>query len=226
MKLKNLLLIVFVLFTVSDMQAQKWRFGLKASPSLAWLKVDTKGIESDGSKLAFSWGFMAEYFFADNYALATGVDLGGYGGKLTVPGAGVVNDQELRLSYIDLPISIKMRTNEIGYMRYFGQFGFTPGINIAAKADYESSGGGISVTKDDEDIKSDIVPVNVGLLIALGAEYGLSGNTSLVFSVSFHNGFVDVSDFEIPDPTPTNLDQTKSTKITTNAVRLNVGVLF
>ncbi|MEP7263145.1 MAG: porin family protein [Bacteroidota bacterium] len=227
MKLKKLLLIVFVLFTVSNSQAQKWHFGLKASPTLAWLKVDTKGIEADGSKLAFSWGFMAEYYFADNYAIASGVDLGGYGGKTTIANSVVLINENLNLHYIDLPISIKMRTNEISYMRYFGQFGFTPGVNILAKEDKETTIAGFGKEEEDEiDIKSDIFPLNVSLLIALGAEYSLSGNTSLVMSVSFHNGFINIAENEISDPTPSNQDNTKSVKVTTNAVRLNVGILF
>ncbi len=227
MKLKNLLLIVFALLLGNQVNAQKWRFGLQASPSLSWLKTDTKGIESDGSKLTFSWGFMAEYYFADNYAIASGVNLGGYGGKMNTTNALALEKYDMNLNYIDIPISVKMRTNEIGYMRYFGQFGFTPGVNIKAKGDIETSYLGFPTeTYDNEDIKSDIIPVNVGLLIALGAEYSLSGNTSLVFSASFHNGFIDVADFDIPDPSPSNQDNSKSITVNANSVRLNVGVLF
>lgn len=234
MKLKKLLLITCALLVVMKTSAQdkefdkSWRFGLKAAPSLNWFKTDTKGIESDGAKLGFSWGFMAEYYFASNYAFATGIDVGGYGGKLVSVNAGEMVENDVRLSYIDLPISVKMRTNEIGYMRYFGQFGFTPGINIAAKTDLKytaiSPTGSVSATTEDLDFKNQIVPLNVGLLIALGAEYSLSGNTSMVFSVSFHNGFLDVADFKITDPNV--LTQSKSVKMNANAVRLNVGILF
>ncbi len=225
MKLKKLFLIAFTLLLVTNLSAQDWRFGLKASPTIAWLKPDTKGLEPDGSKLTFSWGFMAEYFFAENYAISTGVDVGSYGGKLTTPNTALIVNQNLRLKYIDVPIAVKMRTKEIGYMRYFGQFGFTPGFVIAAKADQEISQPGVAkITKNDEDIKSDIIPINVSLLIALGAEYSLSGNTALVMSVSFHNGFIDIADFDILDPA--NNVSTKSAKMTSQAIRLNVGVLF
>jgi hypothetical protein len=175
MKLTKSLLIVFILLSAAYVShAQTFRFGLKASPSLAWFKTDTKGLEPDGSKLTFSWGFMGEYFFADNYAFASGVELSSYGGKLTTPNPTNIVDMDVKLNYIDIPLTIKMRTNEIGYMRYFGQFGVTPGFNISSKADYESTvttnGTTTTVTVEDDDIKSDIVTLNVSLVISLGAE--------------------------------------------------------
>jgi hypothetical protein len=214
MKYGKLLFIVFFLCTSSAF-AQKFRFGLKATPTVAWFKTDTKGIDSDGSKLTFSWGFMGEYFFADNYAISSGVELVSRGGKISSADTLQVFKSDMRLKYIDIPITIKMRTNEIGYMRYFGQFGFTPGFNIAAKQDVELRDltNNTTLSINDDDIKSDIVPVNISLAITLGAEYSLSGNTALILSVTFNNGFVDIAD-------------DKDLKIMANYVGLNFGVLF
>lgn len=210
MKLRNLAFPLLFCLIINTAHAQKsdFRFGLKAMPTLVWLKSDTKGIENDGSKLTFSWGFLAEYYFADNYAIATGVELVSRGGKFRIPDT-TSTQIDYKLKYIDLPITIKMRTNEIGYMRYFGQFGFTPGVNISAKADVKTN----SITENDIDVKSDVVPVNVGLYIALGTEYSFGGNTSLVISVAFNNGFIDIAD-------------SKDFKLITNYVALNAGVLF
>ena len=36
--------------------SSKLRFGFKVAPSLAWLKPDVKGYESDGSKIGFIHG--------------------------------------------------------------------------------------------------------------------------------------------------------------------------
>ena len=216
MKLKTIGLILIFCFCMQVMHAQKsdFRFGLKAMPTLVWLKSDTKGVSNDGTKLTFSWGFLAEYYFADNYAIASGVELVSRGGKIRVLDTLKYN---YRLKYIDLPINIKMRTNEIGYIRYFGQFGFTPGINIGAKANIESK----SFSKKDEDVKSEIAPINVALNIGLGIEYSLGGNTALVISANFNNGFLDISK-KHKDANGNNVDN----KIISNYVALNVGVLF
>ena len=215
MKLKTIGLILIFCFCMQVMHAQKsdFRFGLKAMPTLVWLKSDTKGVSNDGTKLTFSWGFLAEYYFADNYAIASGVELVSRGGKTRV----LDTLYNYRLKYIDLPINIKMRTNEIGYIRYFGQFGFTPGINIGAKANIESK----SFSKKDEDVKSEIAPINVALNIGLGIEYSLGGNTALVISANFNNGFLDISK-KHKDANGNNVDN----KIISNYVALNVGVLF
>ena len=216
MKLKTIGLILIFCFCMQVMHAQKsdFRFGLKAMPTLVWLKSDTKGVSNDGTKLTFSWGFLAEYYFADNYAIASGVELVSRGGKIRVLDTLKYN---YRLKYIDLPINIKMRTNEIGYIRYFGQFGFTPGINIGAKANIDSK----SFSKKDEDVKSEIAPINVALNIGLGIEYSLGGNTALVISANFNNGFLDISK-KHKDANGNNVDN----KIISNYVALNVGVLF
>jgi hypothetical protein len=213
MKLKITVIVLLAGLFLNEAHAQKFRFGLKATPTLAWFKTDSKGLDSDGSKLTFSWGFMGEYFFADNYAISSGVELVSRGGKITFVDTAIVVNEDLRLKYIDIPITVKMRTNEIGYMRYFGQFGFTPGFNISSKADIETTILGTTVEESDVDINKQITPINMALHIALGLEYSLSGNTSLIVSAAFNNGFVDIG-------------EEKGEKIMANYFGLNLGVLF
>ena len=206
MKKAGLFLLFCSLITVSNAQKSDFRFGLKATPTLAWLKPDTKGVEADGAKLTFSWGFLAEYYFADNYAIASGIDVVSRNGKYRINDTA---QYDYKLKFIELPITVKMRTNEIGYMRYFGQFGFTPGLNIRSKGDKTTP----KLTLTDEDIKSEINIFNLGLCVGLGIEYSLGGNTSLVVSANFNNGFTDIT-------------KTSDNKIISNYVALNVGVLF
>jgi len=33
-------------------------------------------------------------------------------------------DQSYNLKYVEIPLSLKLRTNEIGYLTYYGNFGF------------------------------------------------------------------------------------------------------
>ena len=217
MKLKNTSIVILLCLCIHTVNAQKsdFRCGLKAMPTLVWLKPDVKGLVADGAKLTFSWGFISEYYFADNYAIAGGIDLTSRGGKTTT---NDTTHYEYKLKYIELPITIKMRTNEIGYMRYFGQFGFTPGLNIKAKANKKEP----AKTEDDIDIKSEINSFNLGLLIGLGFEYSLGGNTSLVVSTTFNNGFLDTSKLTHKDVN----NNVVNDKVISNYVALNVGVLF
>ncbi len=179
-------------------QDQKFHFGLKVSPTLAWLKPDTEGLKKDGSKLGFSYGIITEFNFQENYAVASGVQVTYRGGKLKADGG---SSTATTLKYIELPISLKMKTNElVDKFRFFGQFGFVPGLNISAKS-------------EGNDVKDETKAFNAAMLIAIGSEYTVSGNTVLLGSLEFNNGFTDIS-------------KSGDTKVITNFFALNVGVLF
>lgn len=210
---KRYLLLVLIVFGTlrtpihAQSSDQKFHFGLKVSPTLAWLKPDTKGIEKGGSKLGFSYGIITEFNFQENYSIATGLQVTYRGGKLIFPSVPDVNGnvikskRSINLQYIELPIALKMKTNAFDKYRFFGQFGIVNGLNIRAK------------DSDNNDIKSSINAYNVAMSIALGTEYTISGSTTLLGSIEFNNGFIDVL-------------KGSDEKAVTNYFALNVGVLF
>jgi hypothetical protein len=212
--------------------SSKLRFGFKVAPSLTWLKPDVKGFESDGSKIGFIYGIMMDYNFGKNYAFATGVEVSYRGGKLKhdyVYNSSQNNPNSYsghdtyNIKYIELPLTIKMRTNEIGYMTYFGQFGFQPGIKFSAKQDYSQTKTTPAGAKTEESVTeadADVSAVNLSLLFALGLEYRISGNTSILVAVQFSNGFTDVLTGTNHQDTSTEL------KAISNYLALNVGVFF
>jgi hypothetical protein len=206
----------------------KFRFGFKVAPSLAWLKPDIKGYDSDGSKIGFVYGAMMDYNFTKNYALHIGLEVSYRGGKLKYEVANnsnvsVKGTSTYNLKYIEIPFAIKMKTNEIGYMTYFGQFGFQPAFKIGAKADYESTltnpSQTITTSESDVDVTDQVNSFNASLLFAIGVEYRISGNTSLVGAIQFSNGFTSVID--ATDPTVN-----EDIKAITNYLSLNIGVFF
>ncbi len=212
--MKRIAILIFVAFFAISAQAQKFNFGLKASPSLAWLKPDTKGIASDGSKIGFSYGILMDYNFGDNYSLGTGVDITYRGGKLVTEDTTFSANIDYKLQYIEIPFTLKMKTNEIGYLTYFAQFGFAPGVNIKAKADTETKiSGQTSINETDIDISKDINTINLAMIISLGAQYSLGGKTSLMTGLSFNNGFTDIAD-------------SKDLKVSSNYIALMIGVFF
>ena len=200
-----LLLLLFIFASNTQAQDDKFHFGLKIAPTLAWLKPDTKGIEKGGSKLGFSYGIITEFNFQDNYSLASGLQVTYRGGKLGVKGFDNLGNpttikSTLNLQYVELPITLKMKTNLFDKYRFFGQFGIVNGINIRAK------------DSDNNDIKDKINAYNVAMTIALGTEYTISGSTTLLGSLEFNNGFIDIL----------KGDQ----KAVTNYFALNIGVMF
>ena len=204
------LISLFILTGTFLANAQKFHFGLKAAPGLAWIKPDTKGVDGNGSKLGFSYGIVTEFAFnkEENYAFATGLEVAYRGGKVTQDALGSSVKTKINLQYVELPVTLKMKTNEIGSIKYFGQVGVVPALNIKAKSKITIG----NITSED-DFKKETNAFDLAFLIALGLEYNLVGNTSGFVSVGFGNGLLDVT-------------KSKDFKVISNLLSLNVGVLF
>jgi opacity protein-like surface antigen len=212
------LLITFKSFAQTD---QKFHFGLKAAPALVWFKSDTKGLSSDGTRLGFIYGLVTEFNFGKNYAFATGLEVAYRGGKfkqsLETPGLTVVSSITEKLEYLEIPITLKFKTNEIGAMTYYLQAGIEPGFNIRARADFsmdmQSNGTTQHADSNDIDIMDGINAFNLSMVIGGGLEYRLSGNTAVLVGLSFSNGLMDVVDGS-------------EAKANSNYLALNLGILF
>ena len=217
------------------------RFGMKLSPNLGFVNPDTRGYTSSGTNAGYTFGLMAEFPIgtSGNYQFATGMNLNNVSGawKETytyaedVTGPTRTRDLEtnVKLRYIELPLTIKMMTNEIGYMRYFGQVGFGNAVNIRAKADIIEPtiiDPTIAGTRPDrapivteftevenEDYQDDINIYKASLIVAAGMEYNFSGNTSLLVAVTYNNGFTDIL-------------KSKDVKAMANYLELTVGIFF
>ncbi len=191
---------------------KNFHFGLKATPSVSWFTSSDKKLSNDGVKFGFGYGLITEFAFSKNYAFSTGLEILNAGGKLAFPKSPdstyypVVNEdvtpnrtdtfllqsRSYRIRYVNVPLLLKLKTNQIGAMTYFGQFGFD--VSFKWKAMCDDDGyyiGSQPTTRKDVDISEDINFIRLALNVGLGAEYNLSGSTSLVFSVNYNNGFTN-----------------------------------
>ena len=212
MKNVFLLLLSFTLIAPplvaqDDTDDVRTRFGIKAAPNLSWTRSDTKGLESDGSRLGYSVGLLAEFpiGISGNYRFATGIFLTTIGGRTAYSYAtvdtvnrptAVVDQRTLNLRFVELPLTIKLMTNEIGYIRYYGQIGIMAGANIRARADYETNITTASVTetfRDTEiDIQDDVRAIRAALVIGAGMEYNFSGQTALLGGITYNSSIINL----------------------------------
>ncbi len=200
-----------VLFCASHLLAQEnsntVRLGIKLAPNLAWVRSDTKGLESDGRLVGYTFGLMMEFPIGEhgNYRFATGLFLNNIGGKVkqtysTVDTSGttsdILNTSTVKLRYIEVPVTMKMMTNEIGYIRYYGQLGIDLGVNLRAKSDaatVTTTGGNTRTTTDsDIDVKESVNAFKAGLVIGGGLEFNFSGSTSALAGITYHSGFTNL----------------------------------
>ncbi|MBL7950622.1 MAG: PorT family protein [Flavobacteriales bacterium] len=209
------------------------RLGIKVAPNMSWIKADTKGLDSDGSKVGLTFGLVTEFPLGSsgNYRFGTGLFLnyagGNYKQSITYTDANnaqVTRDlsSKTKLQYIELPLTVKLMTNEIGYMRYYGRLGFSTAYNISAKGDYETIAVANGVTGlasfEDEDIKDNIQPFRAGLIVGAGMEYNFSGSTTVQVGVNYHNGFTNLlKDVKVGD---------KNAKLLQNMLELDLAVFF
>lgn len=191
----------------------KFRFGLHFSPNIGWEKPTNVQIAKNGSKIGFGFGLMAEFNLSSRYAVLTGVNINKVNhssvSSFTTP--NLVTD--VSIQYLEVPVALKLKTNEIGYFTYFGKFGLAPSYNIKAKY---TSNDGTSGTFD-----SATQPVRLALLVGLGTEYNISGSTRLVIGVDFNNGFTNV----YTQKAKTDANGNKRSSIN-NFIVLNLGVYF
>jgi len=198
------------LFAQNDMDERKVRFGLSASPNFGWLSPNIKGFDKSGleSRIGFGYGAMMDVKFSDspNYLFSTGFNITSHGGGLIEPWDTVIYesqdtlqffgklDRTYRLQYVQIPLLLKMRTNQIGYMTYFGAIGLDVGLRTRARAndDYKWINDVGPSDQDDLDIKNRVNFVKLGLNLTLGGEYNLSGNTNLYVGLGWHNAFTNI----------------------------------
>jgi len=196
---KCIVLILASLFSVSNyLNAQDKekpslvQFGLKLGPNVGWFKPNSDNYSSEGSVVGFNWGFITEFNVAKNYAINTGFNVVYNNGKLKYPhvhetDTGILQ-RKYNLQYLEIPICLKMRTNQIGYFTYYGKIGLGVNFNVRAKAKDV-----FNVDPEVEtDIKDEIVFMRESLIVGAGVLYSLGSETSLMFEIIFNNGFTDI----------------------------------
>jgi hypothetical protein len=207
------IIVAFVLFN-SRASAQDFRCGLTASPLISWYNVAGTDIENDGSRLGFQYGLLFEPTIGsvERYAFSTGVVVNMVGGFLTGTEAyspadttltGVVNTS-LRVQYLEVPLTIKLRTNEINYFSYYGMFGITPGFNIKARYDQQLENGDfvhedVNLNGNEEGVDDEYRFMNLSLSMGIGTEYSITETTTLTAGLVFQNGFLNVYESNATD---------------------------
>ncbi len=218
---KYLILFIFVVSS-SGIFAQGLRFTVFADPQLSWMSPDLKDVRSDGSKLGVNIGLNVDNFFAKNYAFMTGISIDNTGGKLkynteggkvistnssvndTIPTGSVLN---YKLQYINIPLGLKFKTNQIGYTTFFTHLGINGGINIKATGEVDD------FELNNENISDEVKLFTLGYFIGAGVEYSIAGSTAIVVGITYTNGFIDIT------PASNN-------KVTLSNFALRLGVLF
>jgi len=201
----------------SPLTSYGFRLGLTATPTFGWIKPEQG--KTDGVALGFSYGLIGDFNFAPNYSFSTALTVTSINGKsteanvlpyYTPSSAPKAYDLKYKLQYIDLPLTIKLKTVKTDGKRWYGQFGLSNSINISAKQDAVTGG---AVVADNLKVSDYIKFYRAGLIIGGGGEFDISGNASIVAGLTFNNGF-------------TNIVTDKARDVRSHYLALNFGVFF
>lgn len=245
--MKKSLLTLVVIFSYSILSAQDispFRFGLKASPNIGWLKPDTRGITANGSQGGFGYGLMADFTLGNsyNYALSSGIELLSNSGTLKFPDIVApvdsfirsTNSSEYSYRYVAIPLTIKMKTNEIGYTTYFANFGLSTGLRVRSRQTSSNNYGNKTLTAENVDVLAQSSAIRIAMVIGGGIEYNFHGKTALIAGLSFNNGFTNIFNkkyYELNDNGQVDLVNNLPTrsidqKAISNFISLDIGIMF
>jgi hypothetical protein len=217
--MRKLFTIIISLIFAIQIHAQKAKFGVFIDPQISWLSPDSRSVISDEVALGIYGGLIIDKYFQENYAIHTGISIGRQSGSLkfedesyilaygetdTLPAGTTL---ELSLNYITVPLGLKLKSNQIGYLSYYALVGFTNQFNIKAHA--TSSEGTLSKS----DVSEEVNMYNLSYHFGVGVEYAVSEDTALTFGITYHNGFIDIT-------------KNENAKVNTRVVSLCIGVMF
>lgn len=230
-----------IAFSQDSDATPKTRLGMKINPGFAWIQTNESTMEQSASGFTFGYGLTADFRIAENYFITSGIEVVGMGsivkfGKPTYFFNEVTNknsdllltERKLKYQFVEIPLILKMRTREIGYLRYFGLFGFNTGIKLKAQAEDEYSNTSLNVVQSEKvNISNETALFRSSMNVGGGIEKYLSGTTSLTVSLIWNNGLNNLF--------RKSSNQLSSTNNAFNGIKqngnidylsLNIGILF
>lgn len=237
--------LVFGIFsTYNSVQAQGLEIGIKVSPAITGQRIiapSGHGIVKEGAKARIGVGIVADYFFGENYAFSTGLEFAtkGAGASYQVVGRDpfgakylavdangnkVKNEDEFTVQYLQIPVGLKLFTNEVATdMRVYFQVGTSLNFRIASKvndekffADYSSDN--IKTNKRFNFFEADAV-------LGSGVELQLGSSTKVFGGLSYHHGLTDMDNY-FEDYYEGLLANPKDIAVKNYTLALDLGIKF
>lgn len=238
------LALIFCFLTAINAQ-EAVRFGFQLSPTFGWMSTDKNTVTSNGINLGLKLGLMGEFYFQENYAVTTGLGFAFNAGGTVLHEregeywieSGEDIPQECRdffrengpnlkyaIQYVEIPIGLKLRTREFGYIRYYVEPNLGLGFRTQATGDVRNAGDECN----DMNIREEVALLNLFWGIGAGVEYSVSESTSIVGGIGTQFSFVDVTsgeDVVYRDGSVTSAF-TQDPKSVVRALVLRLGVMF
>ncbi len=245
---KITLLLLLSAFLLGKAEAQKGvRFGFQASPSWSWMRTNERSLEGVSSNWGIKLGALGEFYFADNYAITTGLGFGfNQGGSLQngyarykpwdesdldeIPSDVFGPDTKIhfRINYVEIPLGLKMRggSNEDSRIKFYAEAPiFTLGFVTKGTGDIRGTN---TQNLEDIDIRNEVRGLSLSWGLGGGIEYEFASNATLVTGLVFQKQFTDATRSELVSKSSDPLvELTKEdSKATFGNIALKIAIFF
>lgn len=206
--MKNLFLVIicFLVPFVSSAQLSggNTQLGFTVSPNIGWLSGDHS--INDGTRAGISYGLLADLAFSPNYYFSSGFTVTSINGRAVEEPFST----NYKIKYIEVPLTLKLKSQPTSIGRYYGQFGLGTGYKIGAKADISE---GVGTTKrENVDVSSNINFFRLSMIAGAGVEWKVNESLNVMTGITYNNGFTTMND--------------EGTKIKNSYLALTLGVFF
>ena len=160
-------------------QSPKLQLGFTVSPNLGWLQISNNtvpGMTSEAPRIGFSYGVLADLGFQKNYYFSTGLVVTAMNGKssFTASNTGPGSDNAqftYKVRALEVPVSLKLKSNEFNGRRFYGQFGIATGVRLDARQDFVRSNATGTTFGENINITDQVNTFRLSLLTGGGVEW-------------------------------------------------------
>lgn len=210
--MKRFIFVLVIVFGCNAAYSQV-KIGLQLSPLISSNRIETQSdlysVKSDGSKLKFKFGIIADLPLADNYYFSTGML---YTTKrVAVKTVEILTttsiSEEYNIQYLQIPLTMKLYTNEIILdTRLFFNLGVNAEISISEKFDK----GNLVI----EDFKL----FDTSLVLGAGVERKIGTNTAMYVALVYNRGLIN--------PISSSMDIDEKILLKNDMIGLDLGIKF
>ncbi|OGX91148.1 porin family protein [Hymenobacter coccineus] len=206
--MKTSFLALSVVLASATAASAQVEIGVKISPSVAFLRAESPSstdFANESSKVSFGGALIVDYFFGENYAFGTGLALTGKGGTISYfeqdprvpprPSGNRVN-QKIATQYIELPLTLKLFTNELApATRLYFQLGGSLAAPIATRINGEKFYKDPYDNNNETKASEHVFALDANALLGAGVEYQLGRSTKLLAGLSYHRGLINLDHY-------------------------------
>jgi len=174
-------------------------FLVHADPLISWMGSNESEYKGEGARAGFDIGLNVLHYFADNYAVSSGISFMSAGGSQSQseihtmvftnihPSIPAGDEIKYNLMYMNIPVGIRLQTNQVGYLTYYTDMGFDLRMRLKSTVDLPT------LQIFDENAKNEVYGLNAGWHLGIGVEYELGIDATLIGGLAYGQDFFDLT---------------------------------